>query len=323
MTHDHAHDHSHTPAVSGANERKVLLSFWLIFSFMLVEVAGGLLTGSLALLVDAGHMLTDAAALALAYGAFRFGRRVADQRRTFGYARFEVIAGFCNGVALFAIVVWIVWEAWQRIEAPEAVLAGPMIAVAVAGLLVNLLVFWILTRGDSEHVNVRGAALHVLGDLLGSVGAVVAGVGIALTGWTMLDPILSVLVSLLILGSAWRLLGQSLHILLEGAPEGADPAAIADYLGKNVPDLVSVSHVHVWSITSGQTLATLHVRPSSDERARGVVHAVEHALRSQFSITHATVAIDWNDHAAQCSLGQPLAEVQGHAHHHHGGEHTH
>ncbi|WP_443197892.1 cation diffusion facilitator family transporter [Pseudoalteromonas sp. GABNS16G] len=224
QSHDeHGHDHDHTPKVTGANERKVLLSFFLIFGFMIVEAVGGVLSGSLALLADAGHMLTDAAALALAYAAFRFGRRPADSKRTFGYLRFEVIAGFLNAVTLFVIVAWIAYEAWERLQAPPVILAGPMMIVAVLGLLVNVLVLWIMTRGETEHVNVKGAILHVMGDLLGSVGAIVAAVVIYLIGWTPIDPILSVLVAALILRSAWKLLAKSIHILLEGAPEDASP----------------------------------------------------------------------------------------------------
>ncbi|MBN7795888.1 cation diffusion facilitator family transporter [Parahaliea mediterranea] len=311
-SHDH-HDHSHAPTVTGDNERKVLLSFLLIFAFMIVEVVGGLLSGSLALLADAGHMLTDAAALALAYAAFRFGRRAADAKRTFGYLRFEVVAGFINAITLFAIVAWIVYEAWQRFQQPQVVLAGPMFGVAVAGLLVNILVFWILTRGDSEHVNIRGAALHVLGDLLGSVGAVAAAIVIHYTGWMPIDPILSVIVSLLILRSAWGLLGKSLHILLEGAPDNATPEQIEHYLTANLPGVAAVSHVHVWSITSGRTLATLHVRPVDDAQARAVTRAVERALRSRFEIEHATVALDWNDDAGPCALSRGTA---AHEHNH-------
>lgn len=323
--HHHGHDHSHTPEVTGANERKVLLSFFLILTFMIVEVIGGLVSGSLALLADAGHMLTDAAALALAYAAFRLGRRAVDVRRTFGYSRFEVVAGFINAITLFAIVVWIAFEAWQRFQQPHPVLAGPMLGVAVAGLLVNLLVLWILTRGDSEHVNVRGAALHVLGDLLGSVGAVAAAVVIYYTGWTPIDPILSVVVSLLILRSAWTLLGKSLHILLEGAPDNATPALIEHHLVQAVPGMAAVNHIHVWSITSGRVLATMHVRPHDDADARIVVRSVERELRSRFGIEHATVAIDWNDESQPCSLSQasvPSAhEGHDHAHHRHDHEH--
>ncbi len=315
--HDH-HDHAHTPAVTDANERKVLLSFYLIFAFMLVEVAGGILSGSLALLADAGHMLTDAVALALAYAAFRYGRRAADDRRTFGYLRFEVIAGFVNAITLLGIVLWIIFEAWQRLQTPRPVLAGPMLAVAIAGLIANALVFWILTRGDSEHVNIKGAVLHVLGDLLGSVGAVGAAIVIHLTGWMPIDPILSVLVSLLVLRSAWRLLSKSLHILLEGAPEDAQPEMIRRHLQDHVPGVAGINHVHVWLITSGRPLATLHVRPVHDAEARRVARAVEQELLARFGIAHATVAIDWNEEdPALCSLSnQPLESADSHGHGH-------
>lgn len=322
-SHHHGHhDHDHTPTVTSANERKVLLSFVLIFTFMVVEAVGGVLSGSLALLADAGHMLTDAAALALAYAAFRFGRRAADSKRTFGYLRFEVIAGFLNAVTLFGIVAWIVYEAWQRLSAPPVILAGPMMIVAVLGLLVNLLVLWIMTRGETDHVNVKGAILHVMGDLLGSVGAIVAAVVIYFTGWTPIDPILSVVVAVLILRSAWKLLAKSLHILLEGAPEEASPDKVARGLLDSVSGLAAVSHVHVWQLTSGRTMATLHVRPYLDEEAKSVARLVEQALGDQFGIEHATVAIDWNSEEGgpHCSL-QRTAEcldhgpsVEGHRH---------
>ncbi len=318
--HNHDHDHSHTPTVTGDNERKVLLSFFLIFTFMIVEVIGGLVSGSLALLADAGHMLTDAAALALAYAAFRFGRRAADVKRTFGYARFEVIAGFINAVTLFAIVVWIVYEAWQRFQEPHVILAGPMLGVAIAGLLINVLVFWILTRGDTEHVNIKGAALHVLGDLLGSVGAVSAAIVIYYTGWTPIDPILSVVVSLLILRSAWKLLGKSLHILLEGAPDNATPEKIERHISENVPGVASVSHIHVWSITSGRALATMHVRPEDDANAQAVMRSVERELKSHFDIEHATVAIDWSDGTDPCALSRPYVTAANSRSHTHGHE---
>lgn len=321
-SHDH-HDHSHTPTVSADNERKVLLSFFLIFSFMIVEVVGGLLSGSLALLADAGHMLTDAAALALSYAAFRFGRRAADAKRTFGYLRFEVVAGFINAITLFAIVGWIVYEAWERVQQPHEVLTGPMLVVAVAGLLVNALVLWILTRGDSEHVNIKGAVLHVMGDLLGSVGAIGAAVMIYYTGWTPIDPILSLLVSLLILRSAWKLAAKSLHILFEGAPDHAAPAEVERHLIEALPGLAAVSHIHVWSITSGRTLATMHVRPKEDADARAVVRAVEHELALRFEIEHATVAVDWNDHVGSCSLSRaPALDAHGHDHHMHDHRHA-
>lgn len=316
--HDHGghdHDHDHVPTVTADNERKILVSFLLIFSFMLVETAGGIISGSLALLADAGHMLTDAIALGLAYVAFRLGRRAADGRRTFGYARFEVIAGLINALTLFGIVGWIVFEAIERFRQPQPVMAGSMFVVAVIGMAVNLFVLWYLTRGDSEHVNVKGAVLHVMGDLLGSVGAIVAAIVIWYTGWTPIDPILSVFVSLLILRSAWSLLKKTLHILLEGAPTDAEPGKIAGHLKTSVDGVRAIHHVHVWSITSGRVLATLQLQPEPGADIPLTVRRVEHELKERFGIEHATVGIDW-DGISTCSLDGPAPAGSHHGHAH-------
>lgn len=314
--HSHAHGHSHAPSVSAANERVVLTGFALTASFMLVEVVGGVLSGSLALIADAGHMLTDAAALLLAWVGFRIGRRASDARRTFGYMRFEVLAGLVNAVTLFALVIWIVWEAAQRLRSPGEVLAGPMLAVAVVGLLVNCLVFWILHRGDQSHVNIRGATLHVLGDMLGSVAAIVAALVIHFTGWMPIDPILSVLVCLLILRSAWALLRNALDILMEAVPPDIDIAVLQDHVRQTVPGVAGVDHVHVWSITSGKVLATLELTLAEDAQAPQVVPAVKRALAERFSIGHATVEVVHLPQA-QCALERPRDEdTHDHAHHH-------
>ncbi len=314
--HDHSgHDHSHVPAVTSENEKKILVSFFIIFGYMLVEAIGGIISGSLALLADAGHMFTDAFALGLAFAAFRIGRRAADGRRTFGYARFEVIAGLINALTLFGIVGFILWEAVDRFRDPQPVLAGSMFVIAVIGMLVNLFVLWLLTRGDSEHVNVKGAILHVMGDLLGSVGAIIAAVVIWYTGWTPIDPILSVFVSLLILRSAWGLMKNTLHILLEGAPNEADADKIATQLKADVPGLSDVNHVHVWQITSGRALATLKVRPEPDADLRELTTRVETVLQESFGIEHATVGIDWTG-TESCSLSKP-APASAHIGHNH------
>lgn len=322
MSHAHdGHDHSHTPTVTSANERKVLLSFLLISGFMVIEVAGGILSGSLALLADAGHMLTDSAALALAYAAFRIGRRVADSRRTFGYLRFGVIAAFVNALTLFGIVGWVFYEAVQRLRQPGEILAGPMMMVAVAGLLINILVLWIMTRGETKDVNIKGAILHVMGDLLGSVGAIAAAIIISTTGWTPVDPILSVVVAGLILRGAWPLMAESVHILLEGAPDDVNPDEIEKALLASVPDLAAVGHIHVWQITSGRVMATLTVRPADDIKAKAVSRGVADILRSEFGIDHSTVAIDWGDGIRdRCSLHPALA-VHQHGHPHTGHAH--
>ena len=310
--HDHDHDHaghdhaghSHAPTVSAGNERVVLTGFLLTAGFMIAEVIAGLLSGSLALIADAGHMLTDAAALLLAWAAFRFGRRASDGKRTFGYMRLEVVAGLINAVTLFALVGWIIFEAIQRFMTPHEVLAGPMFVVAVLGLLVNVTVFFVLSRGEKEHVNIRGAMVHVVGDLLGSVAAIAAAIVIWVTGWMPIDPILSVLVSLLVLRSAWKLFGNSLHILMEGTPgnvvvEDLGPALVAE-----IPGLDAVRHIHVWSITSGKPVATLEIalQPGADPGT--VTQAVKDALSAEYGITHATVEIVWDPAAPSCALAE-------------------
>ena len=290
------------------NERVVLTALALTAGYMLVEVVGGLLSGSLALLADAGHMLTDAAALALAWAGFRIGRRAADARRTFGYMRMEVLAGLINALTLFALVGWIFFEAVRRLRQPVEVLSGPMLVVAIIGLLVNIAVFAILHRGDRDHVNIRGAMLHVVGDMLGSVAAIAAAVTIRLTGWMPIDPILSLLICLLILRAAWALLRSTFHILMEGAPPDIDVGKLQQHLLDHVPGVARVQHVHVWSITSGRVLATLELalEPGADQRQ--VVPAVKRALADRFGIGHTTVEVLFDPPQA-CALGPGATEA--------------
>lgn len=305
-THEHCggHDgHSHAPTVNATNERVVLTGFLLTFSFMIAEVIGGVLSGSLALIADAGHMLTDAAALALAWAGFRIGRRASDSRRTFGYLRFEVLAGFINAITLFALTIWITYEAINRLFEPHEVLAGPMLIVAVIGLAVNIGVFLMLRQGDTDHVNIKGAMLHVLGDLLGSVAAIGAAIIIWLTGWSPIDPILSVLLSLLILRAAWALLRNAVHILMEGTPPDLDLAAIRDDLMQTVPGVADVAHLHVWSITSGYVAATLEVTLSEGADPQAVTDEVKAALTERYSVRHPTVEINWSGGGTTCSIG--------------------
>lgn len=301
--HTHGHDHaghSHAPRVSTANERAVLIGLLLTGTFMIAEVVGGVLSGSLALIADAGHMVTDTVALFLAWLGFRLGRRPADARRSFGYSRLEVLAGLINAMTLFALVGWIVYEAVQRFLEPHEVLAGPMMIVAVLGLVVNLVVFRILSNADSDHVNIKGALLHVLGDLLGSVGAIVAAAVIWLTGWMPIDPILSVFVSLLILRSAWALLMRTFNILMEGAPDGFDPARLQQELVSNIQGLAAIGHLHVWSLSSGQTMATLEIRVAPGADAAEVTQSVREKLESEHGVSHATIEIDWNGSGTTC-----------------------
>jgi cobalt-zinc-cadmium efflux system protein len=280
----------------------VLVGFLITFGFMVFEVAGGVLSGSLALIADAGHMLTDALALALAWAGFRFGRCMSDRKRTFGYQRLEVLAGFVNAVALIALVVWIAWEAAWRLLDPQPILTGPMLAVAVLGLAVNIGVFLVLRRGDTDHVNIRGAMLHVVGDLLGSLAAIVAAVAISLTGWTPIDPILSLLLSLLIVRSAWLLLGNSAHILIEGAPPEIDVVGMPQALIAAVPAVDAVEHVHVWSITSGRAAATMEIALTPGADPGATLKAVKAALATLYGIEHSTIEIVYGEPAGACSM---------------------
>jgi cobalt-zinc-cadmium efflux system protein len=300
--HEHEHEHDHVPAVSGANERAILIAFGLTAGFMIVEVIGGYLSGSLALIADAGHMATDAAALALAWIGFRIGRRAADHRRTFGYRRVEVLAGLINALTLFGLALWIGWEAIWRIADPHPVLAGPMLGVAALGLIVNLIVLRILMQGERDHVNMRGAMLHVIGDLLGSVGAIAAATGIWLTGWSVLDPLISVAITLLILRSAWGLLRMSFGILLEGAPADIDVAQIPGHLRSVVPGLVDATHLHVWQITSGRCAATMTVTVENGADPATIQSAVKRAMSLDYKVAHTTVEIDFSGSNPHCSL---------------------
>lgn len=287
-----SHDHSQME-VHANNERRMGLAALLTGGFMFVEFGGGIIANSLALIADAGHMLTDFASLTLAWFAFRLARRPADWKRTYGFDRFQVLIAFSNGLALFAIAAWIVYEAIDRLRAGEAHVAGGiMVVVGIAGLLVNLISLWMLRGADRENLNVRGAAIHVLGDLLGSVTALAAGAVIVLTGWTPIDPLLSVLVAIIILRSGWFVVAASAHILLEGAPAELDTRDIAPDLTKNVSGVDNVHHVHVWSITQSRRMVTLHAVIGDATDIDAVVKAIKARLSEKFHLDHATVEVE-------------------------------
>ena len=285
--HGHSHDAGH---VHGATDkRRVLIATCLTAGFMVAEALGGLLTGSLALLADAGHMLADAIALGLAWYAFHLAERPATGQLTYGFGRVKTLVAYTNGIAIFVIALWIVYEAWQRLRAPSPVLAGPMLVVAVLGLLVNIASFLILNGGDRESLNMRGAILHVMGDLLGSAAAIVAALVILATGWTPIDPILSVVVSLLILSTAWSLMRAAAHVLLEGAPPELDRDVIARDIEASVKGVRQVHHVHVWSIDGSNTMATLHACLREGVDPHRAVGAIKKRLATQHGIAHVTV----------------------------------
>ena len=282
------------PATDHGNgsERRLLWALLLTGTFMIVEAAGGIISGSLALLADAGHMLVDTAALALAWFAVHLGHRPADPRRSYGYHRAQVLAAFVNGVVLVGITVWILAEAVQRLLDPVPVLGGLMLAVAVLGLMVNIAAFAILHNRDDTNLNLRAATLHVFGDLLGSVGAITAAGVILWTGWTPIDPILSVLVAALILRGAWKIIRHSGHILLEGAPEDIDEAEVRATVTENVPGVSDVHHVHAWSLTPERPLLTLHARIEDGTDQEMVLRQIKCVLAERFAIGHATIQLE-------------------------------
>ncbi len=262
--------------------------------FMLVETAGGLISGSLALLADAGHMLTDTASLGIALAAYRLSRRRPDESRSYGYHRAQVLAAFVNGLVLFAVSGWIFIEAVQRIMKPIEVLGGLMMGTAFAGLAVNLIVFAVLRRGSRENLNLQGALLHVLADLMGSIAAIAASSIILATGWYPADPLLSVFVGLLIARSAWKIVGKSAHVLMEGTPETFETRAIRDSLVDAVEDVTDVHHIHAWVLTPEQPpLLTLHVDVSEGSDPRRLLPLIKHHLKERFGIEHATVQLEW------------------------------
>ena len=272
--------------------------FWalaLTVFYMLVQVAGGLLSGSLALLADSGHMLADAGALALAWIAARLAHKPSDSLRSYGYHRFQILAAYTNGIALFLVAGLIVIEALKRLHEPQPVLGMPMLAVAVAGLAVNIVAFLVLRGGPSNDLNMRAALLHVAGDMLGSLAAIVAAVVILTTGWTPIDPLLSILITLLILRVALDLVKRSAHILMEGIPEGfLEEELIADLM-REVPGVAGVHHVHAWVLSTERTIATLHllVQPGADTAT--TVEAVKRRLHERHGIWHSTVQVEAGD----------------------------
>ena len=301
--------HDHSPHDS--NMRRVVFALVITGSFMVVEVIGGILSGSLALLADAGHMLTDTMALALAAVAFHVSKRPADRKLTFGYQRFQILAAFVNGLSLLLIVGWILYEAIERFLYPQEVLGTTMLVVAAAGLVVNIIAFAILHSGDRNNLNIRGAALHVAGDLLGSVAAIVAALVIIYTGWMTIDPILSVAVAMLILKSAWTLVKRSAHVLLEGAPEWLNVPQMQDKLIAEVDGVSSIHHVHVWGLTPQDLMLTMHVRLTTEiGNPTSVIRDIKNLLRLEYGIGHSTIEIEVDECSDEGM--EPVGPKHGH-----------
>jgi cobalt-zinc-cadmium efflux system protein len=280
------------------NRRVLRLVLALTLSFTAVEVIGGIATGSLALLADAVHMLSDNLALALALFAIWLAGRPSTPQRSFGYQRAEILAALANGVALVALAIWIFIEAWRRLSDPPEILAGWVAVVAVVGLVVNLGAALILHRRGTDSLNMKAAFRHVLADALGSVGVLVAAVVIIVTGWRYADPIAGAVIGLLVLASSWTVLRDSVNILLEGAPKGMDTRELGRRLTE-VPGVVEVHDLHVWTITSGFPALAAHVLVERGDDCHARRRELEELLLREYGIEHTTLQVD---HTAAPSL---------------------
>jgi cobalt-zinc-cadmium efflux system protein len=284
------HAHAHGPA--RARDRRLLaVALGLILSLMAVEVAAGVVAGSLALLADAGHMLTDAAALGAALAASALAARPARGPWTFGFGRAEILAAQGNGVALLLVAVWVAYSGVRRLVSPEAVHGGVVLVVALAGVAVNLAATAVLARADRESLNVRGAFLHVATDLAAFAGTAVAGGLILATGWDRFDPIAGLAVAALMIRSSWSLLRESGRIFLEASPAGIDPAAVAQALAEDA-DVVEVHDLHVWTVTDGFPALAAHVLVSPDVDCHGARRRLERVLIDRFDLEHTTLQVD-------------------------------
>lgn len=294
--HHHGHDyhgHQHFDMQREGNQKGLLIALCITAGIMILEFIGGLVTNSLALLSDSGHMLSDTSSLALSLVAIWFANRAASSEKTYGYYRFEVLAALFNGVTLFVIAGFIIYEAYERVLNPQTVASGTMMIIAAIGLGANLLSAWSLLRqGDvKDNVNLRSAYLHVLGDALGSVGALVAGLLMLLFNWYIADPIISVVVALLILKSAWGVLTHSFHILMEGSPAHVDINEIKELL-KEIDGVKGVHDIHVWTITSGLHSFSCHLQVSDDQDCQAILQKALNLVNEQCGIEHSTIQVE-------------------------------
>jgi cobalt-zinc-cadmium efflux system protein len=290
-----SHSQAPTTASAGArHKRRMAWALGLTLTYMAAEVAGGLITGSLALLADAAHMLTDAGGLALALMAIRFGERPATPQRTYGYLRAEILSALANAVVLLVLTIYILYEAYRRFVDPPEVLGWPMLLVAAVGLVVNLISMRLLSGGSSESLNVQGAYFEVLSDMLGSLGVIVAALVIMWTGWELADPIIGAGIGLFIVPRTWNLLRQATHILLEGTPPRVDVGLMEQGIAA-IPGVVAVHDLHVWTITSGLDAMSAHVAVQDPTEGIRVLRDVRVLVKEQFGIDHITVQVEDKD----------------------------
>ena len=290
--HEHQHGHSHNHN-HNANKKALTISFILIAGFMFVEFVGGYLTNSLALISDAGHMLSDAVALGLSLSALIFGAKAATPSKTYGYKRFEILAALLNGIVLVLLAIFICKEAIERLSAPPHVIGQGMMIISIIGLVINIIVAWILhSQGSTkENLNIRSAFLHVIGDLLGSVGAIIAAVLIMLFGWYIADPIASMIVSLLVLYSGWNVLKESINILMEAKPTNIDFEKVTEFL-MSIDGVEDIHDLHIWMITSEFTSMTVHLHVKENTDRDLVLEQARHIMQEKYGIKHVTIQIE-------------------------------
>jgi len=310
------HNHSH-----GSNKKTLLIAFVIITSYMFVEAIGGFLTNSLALIADAGHMLSDSISLGIGLLAFTIGEKAADQFKTYGYKRFEILAAVFNGVTLVLVSLYIFYEAYHRFSDPPEVATTGMLIIAVIGLLVNILVAWILMRGGDtkENLNLRAAFLHVMSDLLGSVGAITAALLIMFFGWAWADPLASVVVAILVLISGWRVTKEALHVLMEGTPKNVSMDEVTAAI-EAIPGVKNIHDLHIWSITSGKNALSAHAvieEGISFTESQHILKEIEKTVGAH-KIGHVTVQLETPDHLhpeSQLCQNEMDSEAMKHNHH--------
>lgn len=300
MSAEHAHGHGSALSAGQRHRRPLLIAFALTATYMVVELVAGLMTGSLALISDAAHMGTDVLALGMALAAITLASRLAHSQRTFGMYRLEVLAALANGVLLFAVAGYVLYEAYQRIAEPPQVPGLPLLIVATVGLVVNLISFRLLMAGSKESLNLKGAYLEVLADMLGSVGVIVAAVVIYTTGWRYADPLIGAGIGLFILPRTWNLTRQALRIIMEVAPPGVEVEQVRRRL-LDLPGVVDVHDLHIWTVTSGLETATGHVVIDEVGRLHTVLDRVTDVLATEFGVTHVTIQCEPVDHEEHAS----------------------
>jgi cobalt-zinc-cadmium efflux system protein len=300
----HGHSHSHVSLSAGARHKGPLLAaFLVLFVFMVVEVVGGIFTNSLALLSDAGHMLTDVIGIGMALAAIHLATRgSARSHRTFGWYRLEILAALANSVLLLGVAVYVLIEAINRFGNPADVLGGPMLVIAILGLIANLVAFWLLREGSKESLNVEGAYLEVLADTVGSVGVIVGAIILQYTGWEWVDPVVGIAIAVWIVPRTIRLAGQALRILVQAAPPGTDIDKLRADLAA-VDGVVDVHDLHVWTLTSDMDVATAHLMVGSSVDQHGVLDRARDLLRERYGIGHATLQVEPEGHTGCDEVG--------------------